>query len=89
VDTIPKPIFGPFGCIAYELCTKEKAFSGDWETRDYLSTFHRSPKKMFNDSQGWPRGTAAEVAKNISELMVGRCLHVAWEERPSASELQI
>jgi serine/threonine protein kinase len=77
-----------FGCIAYELCSRQKAFSSDWETGEYGRTTDRSPKKIFEASPGaWPQGNAARLARHLSDICVNDALRVLWNERPSAAEL--
>jgi serine/threonine protein kinase len=83
----PKTDIWAFGCIAYEFFTKEKAFVSDWATRDYLYTCFDAPKKVFDDSQGWPKGSAVEFTRKLSKACVEKTLRIIWEERPSAAEL--
>ena len=75
-----------FGCLAYELCTKEKAFLSDWATLNYANTPNPGPKVIFDLEGNIANANAIEVARQLS-AECGRCLTVAWERRPSASEL--
>jgi serine/threonine protein kinase len=74
-----------FGCIAYELCTKKKAFASDWATREYKYEATEAPKEVFTGE--WPRGPSVDITKEICQICVDNTLRISWQERPSASEL--
>jgi serine/threonine protein kinase len=77
-----------FGCIAFELFTKEKAFQGDWEVMGCAqssTSSQKSSKEVF--SGNWPSGEAAEVAKEISKSCVDNTLDFRWQKRPTATEI--
>ena len=42
-----------FGCIAYELCTKKKAFASDWATREYKNEDTEAPKVFTGEMAEW------------------------------------
>ena len=75
------------GCVAYELFTKEKAFKDDFEVREYRNTSDESPRKIFQDSLGWPLGPHAAMVKNLSQMFVDQTLRWNWQARPSAEQL--
>jgi serine/threonine protein kinase len=75
-----------FGCIAYELCTKEKAFRGDWEILSYGISEQLTPKWIF-DEHRWPQGKAAVRAGDLARISVENTLRFKWKERPSAEEI--
>lgn len=77
-----------FGCIAYEIYTKAKAFANEWETRNYKYKSKR-PLKVFDGSQGWPsgRGSQGKVLKQLFKMSVENPLAVEWKKRPSASQI--
>lgn len=74
-----------FGCTAYELFTKDKAFKGDWETMFYEKVEDSSPKRV---SCNWPPGDAVELAKDLSKICVDDTLRVQWKDRPSVTEIR-
>jgi serine/threonine protein kinase len=76
------------GCIAYEMFTKEKAFSGDWDTMRYRYTCLESPKRVIG-LDVWEKleGRATELSKKLAKRLVDDTLQLEWETRPSAMEL--
>ena len=72
-----------FGCIAYELFGKEKAFRGDWETVQYRGS---TPKRVFRGLI-WPSGDVAQLAKDLSQSCVDKTLRYSWRDRTSAKEI--
>jgi serine/threonine protein kinase len=78
------------GCIAYELFTKQKAFSGDWETMYYRHTCLDTPKKVYEEwslKLPWEPDETIAVSKELSKRCVDDTLQVEWEPRPSALNL--
>lgn len=76
-----------FGCIAYELCTKEKAFQNDWELNQYGHVEESGSKDIF-DEEKWPRGHAALFARNLGDICVNNTIQFSWTRRPSARKIQ-
>ena len=76
-----------FGCIAYEFCTKRKAFAGDFEVREYRHSAEHSPKMIFDGSGSSLGGEAAKLAWEASQKCVDDSLRYTWDKRPSASDL--
>jgi serine/threonine protein kinase len=68
-----------FGCIAYELCTKETAFRSDWEMIQY----RRSSRKRVILSR-WPKGRASRLARVLTRACVDDTPRFVWKDRPSA-----
>ena len=77
-----------FGCIAYELFTGEKAFKADWETREYRHKCLESPKRVFDESRGWPNGIQVTLTKRLVDLCVNQPLHCDWNARPPAKRIK-
>lgn len=71
-----------FGCIAYELCTKTPAFSGDWEMLFFKDA---STKTIFNFPRFGLKGHAVSVAQDINSRCVAKTLCPDVDVRPSAT----
>ena len=67
-----------FGCIAFQLCTKEKPFREDWEVMDYARSSRSLSKEIF--SGNWPLCEAGEVAKAIWKSCVDNTLDFLWKK---------
>src|SRR5437773_624562 len=76
-----------FGCIAYEFCTKRKAFSGDWETLSYKLSAGSPRKAVFQFPPNFREGNAVKLAKAVCTHCVDETLELSWHARPSATRL--
>ena len=75
------------GCIAYEFCTKRRAFESDFETQEYRNSAMSITKNVFQGIEPWSLGKEECLARRIYKDIVDKCLQVDWQKRSSSSEL--
>lgn len=76
-----------FGCIVYEICTKKKAFTNDWDTMIYHKTVNRESKNVFENCDGWQKIAIIAVARKLSQRCIEETLQSIVQIRPTSQEL--